>query len=63
MRGKRSGVEAGQEVFQQEVSFHQKLREMRELALLVSRRRAFQAEKQKTQRFWNGNMLGALEKC
>ena len=57
MRGKRSGVEADQEVFLQEVSFHQKLKEMRELALPVSRRRAFQAKKQKMQRFRNGNML------
>ena len=44
------GAGAGQEGCMQEVSFHQNLREMRELILQMSRRRAFQVEKQKMQR-------------
>lgn len=46
----------------EEVSFHQNLKEMREPALQIPGRRAFQAEKQKMKRSWNGNMLGALER-
>lgn len=61
-RGEGFGVGAGQEGFVREVSFHQKLREMRERALQMTGRRALQEEKQKMQRSWKGNVLGTLEK-
>lgn len=64
-KGKWIGVVFGQarEGFMEEVNLYPRLMEVRKLALAdTHRKRAFQAEKEKNSKSWNGNVLRASEK-